>query len=336
VLQLLRGAAEALSTSGVDAVEQRATWTAVLAYLAIAFGLAWAVQIGLALAARGGPGALNGLAAGQLVVAAALMWPPALGAFVVRRWIERSGFADAGLRLPHWRYVVLAWFGPAILTLLALLVSLPIYPLDTNFTSLRQVLAASGQNLPISVEMVLLIQVLQGLTVGVAINVIFAFGEEFGWRGYLLRRLMTLLGPWAGLLAHGAIWGFWHAPLILLTGYNYPQHPQLGVLFFIVFGMLAGVLLGWLQLASDSVWPPTIAHAALNAIAALPLFMLAGVDTGVAGVIFSPVGWLVLLAAIGILVTSGALPRALRAGHRQPRTQVHRLAWIGLPVFVTH
>jgi uncharacterized protein len=294
-------------------MQGRGAWRAVLVYLGIAFGLSWVVQVGLALATHGGAAPLGGLASGQLIVAAALMWPPALGAIVARLWVERSGFADAGLRYPGIRYGAIAWFGPSILTLLALILSLPIYPLDTQLSVLRQALGATDQQLPVPLEVVLAVQVVQALTIGVVINCIFAFGEEFGWRGYLLPRLMALLGPWPGLLVHGAIWGFWHAPLILLTGFNYPLHPQLGVLLFVIFAMLMGVLFGWLRLASGSVWPPTIAHAALNGIAALPLFVLSGVDTAVAGVIYSPVGWLILLAAIGVLHVSGALPRVLRA-----------------------
>src|SRR5436305_814196 len=58
-----------------------------------------------------------------------------------------------------------------------------------------------------------------------------AFGEQWGWRGYLLPRLLPL-GQWPALLLSGAIWGLWHAPVILL-GYNYPQHPILGVLVMV-------------------------------------------------------------------------------------------------------
>ncbi|GBD16999.1 hypothetical protein HRbin26_01910 [bacterium HR26] len=52
---------------------------------------------------------------------------------------------------------------------------------------------------------VLIAQIVLALTLAVPINSVFAFGEEFGWRGYLLPRLMTLLGPWPGLVLHGAI-----------------------------------------------------------------------------------------------------------------------------------
>jgi membrane protease YdiL (CAAX protease family) len=281
-------------------------------YLALAFGLSWTVQIGLSLGTAGGV-ALTSLGGGLLVTALFLMWPPAIAAYVARRWIERSGFDDAGLRWPDWRFLLLSWLGPPVLTLLALLVSLPLYPFDPTFAGLRALAVQAGQSLPVEPELIVLAQVVLGLTLAVPLNSFFAFGEEFGWRGYLLLRLVRLLGPGPGLLAHGAIWGFWHAPLIFLTGYNYPTQPALGVLLFIVFGTLAGVLLGWLQLASNSVVPPTVAHASLNAIAGLPFLLLRGVDPAIAGVLHSPLGWLVLLVAIAWLVQSGVLSRALES-----------------------
>jgi membrane protease YdiL (CAAX protease family) len=298
----------------VEAADRGRVWRGVALYLALAFGLAWAAQIGVVLATRPEAGLLSALGGGLLVAAVFLMWPPALAAYVVRRWWEHGRFDDAGLRLGPWRYLLVGWLGPPLLVGLALLVSLPIYPFDPALTLLRELLASSGQEIPLSVEAIAALQVVQGLSLGVLINCVFAFGEEFGWRGYLQPRLMALLGPWPGLLAHGAIWGFWHAPLIALIGYNYPQHPYLGVVLFVVFGTLCGVLLGWLRLASNSVAPPTVAHASLNAIAGLPLLLLSGVDAAVAGTLWSPVGFVVLLAAIAALQASGALPRALRHG----------------------
>jgi membrane protease YdiL (CAAX protease family) len=189
-----------------------------------------------------------------------------------------------------------------------MLVSLPLYPFDPAFTPIRQMAEQAGQTLPAPPAVIVLAQVISGLTLGTLINCLFAFGEEFGWRAYLLPRLMTLLGPWPGLLAHGAIWGFWHAPLIFLIGYNYPGHPVLGVPLFVVFGVLMGAFLGWLQLASRSVVPPTIGHAALNAIAGLPFLVLEGVDPAVGGVLYSPIGWIGLVGVLAILARAGHLP----------------------------
>jgi membrane protease YdiL (CAAX protease family) len=287
----------------------RPGWRGVLVYLALAFGLAWAAQAGLALALRGAPGGLAALGGGVLVVAVALMWPPAVGAYVARRWVERSGFADAGLRWPPRRYLLAAWFGPAALTAAAAALSLPLYPFDPAFPALVEAAERAGQTLPAPPAVLVGGQLLLGLTLAVPFNALFAFGEEFGWRGYLLPRLRALLGPWPGLLAHGAVWGFWHAPLIYLAGHNYPGHPVLGVPLFVVFGALFGVLLGWLQIRSRSVVAPTVGHAALNAVAGAPLLLLRGVDPAVAGVLFSPLGWVVLLAVIAALVRSGELPR---------------------------
>ena len=284
---------------------RRAQRRGVAAYLLVAFAGSWAVQIAYALLRRGNPLLPGPLGLGQALVFLLLMWPPALGAYVARRRVERSGFADAGQRRPALGWVLVAWLSPALLTLITLIVSLPFYPLDTELSAVRQALAAGGQQA--SPRVLVGVQILLALTVAVPFNAVFAFGEEFGWRGYLLPRLMTLLGPWSGTLVHGAIWGLWHAPLILLTGYNYPDHPVAGVPLFVISATLIGIWFAWLRVGSRSIWPPTIAHGALNAIAGLPLILLDHPDSAVAAVLFSPVGWSVLLVAIALLSATGRL-----------------------------
>ena len=289
----------------------RASWRGVVVFLALAYGLAWAAQIALSLAVRDDAAGLFRMGGGLLVVAAALMWPPALGAVVARRWVEHGQGPDLGWRRGPWRYLLIGWLSPLLLTLAAMLASLPLYPPDLALSATRATVEASGQPLPMPLEALVAVQVIAALTLAVPINAVFALGEELGWRGYLLPRLVALLGPWPGLLAHGAIWGFWHAPIIVLLSYNYPGHPYLGVPWFTVAGVLLGIWLGWLRLASGSVWPPTVFHAAFNAVAALPLVLLQGVDPAIGGTLYSPVGWLVLLLATGWLMRSGRLPRAL-------------------------
>jgi hypothetical protein len=87
----------------------------------------------------GQPQGLQSLGGSIVVVSAALMWAAGPGAFVVRRWLERRTVADAGLRWPRRRYLLLAWFGPPVLTAAATLLSLPIYPIDPSFFPLEAI-----------------------------------------------------------------------------------------------------------------------------------------------------------------------------------------------------
>jgi hypothetical protein len=61
-------------------------------------------------------------------------------------------------------------------------------------------------------------------------NSIFGFGEELGWRGYLLPKVIPL-GKLRAYLLLGIIWALWHMPLIAI-GFTYPNHPFLGMIAF--------------------------------------------------------------------------------------------------------
>ena len=78
------------------------------------------------------------------------------------------------------------------------------------------------------------------------------------------------------MLATGAIWGLWHAPLIAM-GYNYgtpyPGFPVVGILAMVLFCTGFGTLLCLLRDVTNSVWPCALAHGALNAVAGLPVWL---------------------------------------------------------------
>jgi membrane protease YdiL (CAAX protease family) len=46
-----------------------------------------------------------------------------------------------------------------------------------------------------------------------------ATGEELGWRGYLLNIFQIRYSPLKSALFVGLIWGFWHLPLWIISGY---------------------------------------------------------------------------------------------------------------------
>jgi membrane protease YdiL (CAAX protease family) len=135
----------------------------------------------------------------------------------------------------------------------------------------------------------LLLQLGQGLVAGCTINALFAFGEEFGWRGFLLKALGNKKLLPVSLIT-GIVWGLWHFPLILI-GHNYPQHPVAGVGMMVVFCILLSPVMTYITLKSKSVIAAAVFHGTLNAIAGICILYLAGGNdltngaTGLAGFI---------------------------------------------------
>jgi len=129
------------------------------------------------------------------------------------------------------------------------------------------------------------LSLIQGLTAGITINALAAFGEETGWRGFLLKNLRDMRFFKAALII-GFIWGIWHAPLILM-GHNYPQHPQIGVFMMIVLCILLTPIMQYLTIKSKSVIAAAIAHGTFNAIAAVSIMTVSGGNdliTGITGI----------------------------------------------------
>jgi len=143
---------------------------------------------------------------------------------------------------------------------------------------------AQLEALPISYFWIVLIQ---GLIAGITVNAVAAFGEELGWRGFLLREFRHL-GFWRASLLIGFIWGVWHAPVIL-QGHNYPQHPLAGVGMMIIWCMLLTPIFVYVRVKAKSVIAAAIMHGTLNGTAGLALMMVRGGNdltvglTGVAG-----------------------------------------------------
>jgi uncharacterized protein len=99
---------------------------------------------------------------------------------------------------------------------------------------------------------------------GFAISTLLALGEEVGWRGYMLPRLL-IWGALPAMLMVGLLHGVWHLPILLTTDYYHSTgNPWLVVPLFLVTLTLAGVFFGFLRLWTGSVWAVAISHAAAN------------------------------------------------------------------------
>lgn len=290
----------------------------IAAFVAIAYGFSWLCVLGFVLGFGTGPEKASGV---FKAFAALSMFGPTVATLLVARKVSPlpSLKRDTGLgpgqhRL---RFFLLAWLGTPVAVLGALLLSALVYPQAMDLTGLSGMRAQLAQLPAEAVAQLgklaepgvfLALQVVQGVLLGPLLNAPIIFGEEWGWRGYLLPRLLPL-GQWRALVLSGVIWGLWHAPLILL-GYNYPQHPVLGILLFTVVCVLLGILLGWMRLATGSIWSAVLAHGSVNALG--PLVMVLGhagtpPDTALVGLTGWP-GWLVLAALVGVLVLTRQLP----------------------------
>ncbi len=103
----------------------------------------------------------------------------------------------------------------------------------------------------------------QGLLAGVTVNALFAFGEEYGWRGVLADELRPLGNLRANLLT-GVLWGLWHAPIIILLGHNYGAEWGWGILLMVAWTTPLAFLLSWVRQRSGSVLAPAFLHGAYN------------------------------------------------------------------------
>lgn len=289
----------------------------VAVFLVLAFSLSWLTALPLWLG--------DGLSSPFFpVIALGMMFTPAMSALLVVFFFERPAHKARALGLlpvkPAGRliiYLILGLLVPVALVLVALPVGawLGVYPADfATFSGFQEIIdsqirASGAAPVQIPIEVLVALQFINVL-VGAVLNLIPALGEELGWRGWLLPKLLPL-GTVPALLASGVIWGLWHAPLILL-GYNYPDAPGwLGLVMMVGMCTVIGSVFGWLRLRSESVWPAALAHGAFNAAAGLSIvFAAAGenIDT-VHATVLGWSGWIApIVLTVALLMTGQFSP----------------------------
>jgi membrane protease YdiL (CAAX protease family) len=245
----------------------------LLAYLAISFLPAWLYW---AMVWRTGISATNPAFQAAVLPGA---FAPALACFIVRKWVTKEGFTDAGLKLNfknNWGYYLFAWLLPlavtAVIIALAILFNLsqPDFTLQQFFTTLN---LPDGN--PKTSNNILFFLIPTLLIQAIVVATPIVWGEEFGWRSYLQIRLLAE-HPLMAAIATGVIWGVWHYPLIFM-GYERYENQFLGLLIFTGFTILLSIIFGWLRLKTGSVWAASVGHGATNAIGgSLTLMLFSG------------------------------------------------------------
>jgi membrane protease YdiL (CAAX protease family) len=181
---------------------------------------------------------------GLLWIVALMCIPGVLS--IVLRLILKSGFGDVGLRIGKGSYYLYAM---AIPLLLALLVALISAAFDIrNFS-------------PVSLEQ--FTQLGPTLLSVLGLGLVGALGEEVGWRGFLLPKMISggIKNPY---LFSGLVWASWHLPLIAFGGFYQADNALLMTLIYGVGIIAMSYVFSELRVRSGSVWVAAIVHAAHN------------------------------------------------------------------------
>jgi membrane protease YdiL (CAAX protease family) len=183
---------------------------------------------------------------------------------VLRLVAGREAMAQVWLAWGNWRYWLL--FGLGIVAYYVLQAALNA-TFGLGGAHLAPIPAPPG----LSPDIFLILGTVQSVLLAPILAIVIAFGEEYGWRGYLQSELFKL-GRVRGVLLLGGIWGAWHWPLILM-GYNYPGHPLLGMLLMALYTTGLAVVLGYAVLRSGSVLLSAYLHALNNQVVAFIVAM---------------------------------------------------------------
>ncbi|MCW5849333.1 MAG: CPBP family intramembrane metalloprotease [Anaerolineae bacterium] len=260
----------------------------LIAFFVLAFALTWPLMILEALRSQGR------FAFPSIVFLLLMAYGPTYAALIVTG--VTSGKAGIGAllrRLLVWR-VGPGWYAVAILGLPAL------------FLIANQVSLGLG-NPPLAWP---------PLPIGPVLSVVVLFvvsslvnGEELGWRGYALPRLLARHSALTASLMLGTVWALFHLPLFWTVGSTQSSEPPLG---FLARTLAMSVIVTWLFTNTrGSVLLSILLHAAANTWSQV----IPGIDTAhypAGSVYWLSIGLLCLTAVVVVAVAGPArLSRAL-------------------------
>ena len=252
------------------------------------------------------------------VVMLVIAFAPAL-ANLATRLITREGWSNTLLR-PNirrgWRFYLAACILPLVAIFLGGAIYFVLFPgkFDLSMGFARETGRISATN---TLATVMGAEISERLVVILYLTFV-VWGEEYGWRAYLLPKLMPLGGRKAVLLV-GAIWGVFHWPMIFLGfqyGLDYWGAPIVGPVLFVLIILSPSVVYSWLTLRTRSVWPACVAHGVNNAFCTLLTYFVQGepnalIGPGVEGVV-GCLGYVLVALPIFLIPAALAAPAAAR------------------------
>jgi membrane protease YdiL (CAAX protease family) len=169
-------------------------------------------------------------------------------ASITARLVLREGFGDVSFRLRGPR--VVAGCGQALAV--ATLVALPTFAAGW-LTGLAPIDIHASRRLTLDTAVLALV------------TFVLVLGEELGWRGYMLTRLIDA-GVRHPILVSGLVWYLWHVPLVFAGAYLPSRTPIVTAALLLATMLPFAVVSARLRLATGSIWPPVVLHAGWNVL----------------------------------------------------------------------
>ncbi|CCH50323.1 CPBP family intramembrane glutamic endopeptidase [Pseudodesulfovibrio piezophilus] len=246
------------------ALKKNSQLVPIIWFLALTFGMTYAVEI--SLICNGVRFDNDFIQLSPTIALLAVMWIPGVSALFVTTVIEHTPLGSIAEAL--WLkvtsiapYVVTLFLIPVVFAAMyGLSWALGLTAPDISMSGLTE---ATGSSESITVSTLFEVMLPMSIIIGPFINFTFGLGEEIGWRGFLLPRLMGL-GRIKAHFCLGIIWGLWHAPLIW-AGFNYPGFPVTGIFLMCLLCIAFGLFLNEMTLHYKSTLLAAFIHAAANA-----------------------------------------------------------------------
>jgi uncharacterized protein len=174
--------------------------------------------------------------------------------FIAGRFVFKDGFANAGWSwskpkhyISVFAFALLVWFVPSVIEIIF---------------GIHQ---TAGKVVATNVLLMFILRFV--------VTLVPAFGEEFGWRGYLLPKLTEKFIAKKALLIHAFIWWAWHLPVIIGMGLNSNEvsgnefiNVSVITLLSIIPSMLHAVIFAFIWSKTKSLAVVTVYHAGFDEV----------------------------------------------------------------------
>ena len=245
----------------------------LLIYLALSFGLTWIIFFGAIFNGFKWDGSNQNM---EQFVALGMLMP--FAAHILTRIITKEGMTMTGkdsvmlgisFADKKWKYYLFAILVPWLYFEVSHAIMLMLVPGSFSTNILKE----AGLNNAIAFANPFIV------IVSCTLVSFAALGEEGGWRGYMMPKLIKLMGIPKAIIVGGIIWGLWHAPLTCVGhnfGTDYPGFPYVGIILMCVDCTLIGIMFTYLTIKTQSIWPAAIMHAVNNGNPTILKFFIDG------------------------------------------------------------